>query len=60
MGIAPFCLILNRLLSPVFHGGGALFVIAVLAIQESENSRHQLVSFEVGELTEQGIASQMG
>jgi hypothetical protein len=35
MGIAPFCLILNRLLSPVFNGSGVLFVIAVLAMPMS-------------------------
>jgi hypothetical protein len=35
MGIAPFCLILNRLLSPAFGGSGALFVIAVLAMPMS-------------------------
>jgi hypothetical protein len=32
MGIAPFCLILNRLLSPAFGGSGVLFVIAVLGM----------------------------
>jgi hypothetical protein len=32
MGIAPLCLILNRLLSPAFGGSGVLFVIAVLGM----------------------------
>jgi hypothetical protein len=35
MAIAPFCLVLNRLLSPVFGGSGVLFVIAVLAMPMS-------------------------
>jgi hypothetical protein len=35
MGISPFCLILNRLLSPAFGGSGVLFVIAVLAMPMS-------------------------
>jgi hypothetical protein len=32
MGISPFCLVLNRLLSPTFGGGGVLFIIAVLSM----------------------------
>jgi hypothetical protein len=35
MGISPFCLILNRLLSPAFGGSGVLFVIAVLGMPMS-------------------------
>jgi hypothetical protein len=35
LGIAPFCLVLNRLLSPIFGGGGVLFVIAVFAMPMS-------------------------
>jgi hypothetical protein len=35
IGIAPFCLILNRLVSPVFNGSGVLFVIAILAMPMS-------------------------
>jgi hypothetical protein len=35
MGVSPFCLILNRLLSPAFGGSGVLFIIAVFGMPMS-------------------------
>jgi hypothetical protein len=35
MAVSPFCLILNRLLSPAFGGSGVLFIIAVFGMPMS-------------------------